>query len=112
MMVGFVVGLFRMGVDTMVTMGSTFQEGSFLWIVNNIQFQYFSILITIVSAIVMVVVSYASAEPDYKRITGLTFATASAEDKAKTRASWSGVEVAASALVLACILGAYLYFTG
>ncbi|HEY3853955.1 MAG TPA: sodium:solute symporter [Verrucomicrobiae bacterium] len=112
MMIGFVVGLFRMGVDTMVTMGSVFPEGSFLWVVNNIQFQYFSILITIVSAIVMVAVSYATAEPDYKRITGLTFATASAEDKAKTRASWSGKEVAASALVLICIIGAYLYFTG
>ena len=112
MMIGFVVGLFRMGVDTMVTMGTVFPEGSFLWVVNNIQFQYFSILITLISAIVMVVVSYATTEPDYKRITGLTFATASSEDKAKTRASWSGVEVAASALVLICIIGAYLYFTG
>jgi SSS family solute:Na+ symporter len=65
MIVGFVIGLFRMGVDTMVTTGSTFPEGSFLWIVNNIQFQYFSILITIISAIVMVAVSYATAAPDY-----------------------------------------------
>ena len=36
-------------------------HGSFLWIVNNINFQYFSILITLVSAVVMVVVSYADA---------------------------------------------------
>jgi solute:Na+ symporter, SSS family len=112
MMIGFVVGLFRMGVDTMVTKGSVFPEGSFLWIVNNIQFQYFSILITIVSAIVMVVVSYATPAPDYVRIKGLTFATASSEDNAKTRASWGGMEVAGSAFVLACIIGAYLYFTG
>src|SRR3984957_17208338 len=60
MMIGFVVGLFRMGVDTMVTLGSVFPEGSFLWVINNIQFQYFSILITLVSAIVMVLVSYAT----------------------------------------------------
>jgi solute:Na+ symporter, SSS family len=112
MMIGFGIGLFRMGVDTMVTTGSVFPEGSFLWIVNNIQFQYFSILITLVSAIVMVVVSYATAAPDYAKIRGLTFATATAEDNAKTRASWSGREVAASALVLVCIIGAYLYFTG
>jgi len=112
MVVGFVVGLFRMGVDTLVTTGTTFPEGSFLWIVNNIQFQYFSILITIISAIVMVVVSYATAAPDYGRISGLTFATASGDDKAKTRASWGAAEIAASVLVLVCILGAYLYFTG
>ena len=44
-----------------------YPQGSFLWIVNNIYFQYFSVLITIVSAIVMVVVSYLTPEPDYAR---------------------------------------------
>jgi SSS family solute:Na+ symporter len=119
MIVGFVIGLFRMGVDTLITWRTTagwpqpiFPEGSFLWIVNNIQFQYFSILITLISAVVMVVVSYATAAPDDAKIKGLTFATASSEDKAKTRASWSAREVLASALVLVCIIGAYLYFTG
>ncbi len=112
MMIGFVVGLFRMGVDTMVTLGSVLPEGSFLWVVNNIQFQYFSILITAISAIVMVVVSYATEAPDYSRIKGLTFATATAEDKATTRASWSALEVVGSGIVLVCIIGAYIYFTG
>jgi SSS family solute:Na+ symporter len=112
MIIGFVIGLFRMGVDTLVTKGMIFPEGSFLWIVNNIQFQYFSILITLVSALVMVAVSYATAAPDYGRIAGLTFATASDDNRAKTRASWSAREVLASLFVLGCILGAYLYFTG
>ena len=112
MIVGFAIGLFRMGVDTMVTTGTVYPEGSFLWIINNIQFQYFSILITIVSAIVMIVASYATAPPNDQKITGLTFATASAEDRAKTRASWSAREVLASGVVLVCIIGAYLYFTG
>ena len=62
MIVGFALGMFRMVVDTPVTLGLPVREGypqgSFLWIVNNIYFQYFSVLITIVSAIVMVVVSY------------------------------------------------------
>jgi SSS family solute:Na+ symporter len=60
----------------------------------------------------MVAVSYATTPPDYGRIASLTFATATADDRAKTRASWSGREVLASAFILACILGAYLYFTG
>jgi len=84
--------------------------GSFLWIVNNINFQYFSILITIISAIVMVVVSYMTAAPEYGRLKGLTFATASTEDKATTRASWGAIEILSSAFVLAAIIGAYLYF--
>ena len=117
MIIGFVVGLFRMLVDTPVTMklggfAHGYTPGSLLWIINNINFQYFSILITLVSAVVMVVVSYASPDPDYVRIKSLTFGTATAEDKAKTYASWDWREVAASGLILVCILGAYLYFRG
>ncbi len=114
MVVGFIVGMFRMLVDTPVTLSKTYQypEGSFLWIVNNINFQYFSILITIISAIVMVVVSYMTAEPDYKKISGLTFATATKEDRALTRASWDMKDVLSSLVVLAAIIGAYLYFRG
>jgi SSS family solute:Na+ symporter len=117
MIVGFVLGIFRMLVDTPVTMKLTgfaqgYTEGSFLWIVNNINFQYFSILITLVSAVVMIAVSYATAAPDYGRIQSLTFGTTTAEDKAKTRDSWDWHDVVASALILCCILGAYLYFRG
>ena len=117
MLVGFALGLFRMGVDTPVTLGlpgfqNGYPQGSFLWIVNNIYFQYFSVLITIVSAIVMVAVSYATSEPDYGKIQSLTFETRTPEDLARTHASWTWREVAGSALVLTCILGAYLYFRG
>ena len=117
MIVGFALGTFRMLVDTPVSLGlrglqNGYPQGSFLWIVNNIYFQYFSVLITIVSAIVMVVVSHMTAEPDYEKIRNLTFATTTGEDRANTRASWSWREVAGSALVLVCILGAYLYFRG
>lgn len=114
MVAGFAIGLFRMLVDTYVTMGknNSYAEGSFLWIVNKINFQYFSILITLISAVVMVVVSYATAAPDEAKIKNLTFGTTTAEDQAKTRASWGAMEVAASAFVLVAILGAYLYFTG
>ena len=115
MVIGFVVGLFRMLVDTPVTMSNgTFKytEGSFLWIINNINFQYFSILITIISAVVMVVVSYMTEEPNQAQISGLTFATATAEDKAKTRSSWGAKEVIFSLFIMACITFAYVYFRG
>jgi len=124
MVVGFAVGVFRMAVDTPVTLGMFgyldkneltargYPEGTFLWIVNNINFQYFSILITIISAVVMVVVSYMTAEPNQPQIQGLTFATATAEDKANTRASWNKWDVIGSLVIMAFIIGAYIYFTG
>jgi SSS family solute:Na+ symporter len=114
MIIGFALGIFRMIVDTPVTMGLSkgYPEGSFFWIINNIYFQYWSLLITIVSAIVMVAVSLMTPAPDDAHIQSLTFATATAEDKKKTRASWGPIDVATSAAVMVFILGAYLYFRG
>jgi len=114
MVVGFIVGIFRMCVDTPVTIGwiKNYPAGSFLWIVNNINFQYFSILITLISAVVMVVVSYMTPEPNQPQIQGLTFATATAEDKANTRASWNKWDVIGSLVIMVFIIGAYIYFTG
>ena len=117
MIVGFAIGLFRMAVDTPVALGlagfeSGYPAGTFLWIVNKTYFQYFSVLITLISAAVAVVVSLSTAEPEYARISGLTYATASGADDAETRASWDWRDVAGSVFVLAAILGAYLYFRG
>ena len=114
MVVGFVLGVFRMLVDTPATLIKDFHypHGSFFWIINNINFQYFSILITLVSAVVMIVVSYATAAPDYATIKSLTFGTATDEDRHQTRQSWGWLEFAGSAFVLAAIVAGYLYFRG
>ena len=117
MVVGFLMGIVRMLVDTPVTLGIAgfehgYAYGSFLWILNNVYFQYFSVLITIVSALVMIGVSLATAEPDYARIRSLTFGTATEEDNRKTREGWGWHEVAGSGFILCCILAAYLYFRG
>jgi SSS family solute:Na+ symporter len=56
--------------------------------------------------------SLTSPAPDYEKLRGLTYATATDEDRAHTRASWDWRDVAGSALVLVCILAAYLAFSG
>ncbi|MDZ7291962.1 MAG: Na+/glucose cotransporter, partial [candidate division KSB1 bacterium] len=114
LIVGFLMGLFRLAVDTPVKMvqGFAYTQGSFFWIVNNIFFQYYSLLITIVCIVVMVVVSYMTEVPAYERIRSLTYATMTEEDRKQSRASWNAKDVLASAVVLAIILAAYLYFRG
>jgi SSS family solute:Na+ symporter len=114
LIVGFALGLFRLAVDTPVKLISGFKyaEGSFLWVVNNTFFQYYSILILLVSAAVMYVVSHMTEPPDYQKISGLTYATVTAEDQATSRASWNRTDVIGSAAILVGILAAYLYFTG
>ena len=114
LIVGFALGLFRLAVDTPIKLMDDFAyaEGSLFWIVSNTFFQYYSILILLVCAAVMYAVSYMSEEPDYARISGLTYGTITAEDRAESRASWNKRDVIASVAVLAAILAAYLYFTG
>ena len=124
LIVGFILGVFRLGVDTPVALKDTetfqrlfghfegYTEGSFLWIVNNIYFQYYSVFIFVVCVIVMVAVSLATAAPQYERISGLTYATLNDEHRRQSRGSWDWRDVAASIVVLAVILAAYLYFRG
>ncbi len=111
---GFAMGIFRLGVDTppKVYENFAYADGSFLWIVNKIYFQYFSLLITLVSAAVMIGVSLATKEPDYSRFAGLTYGVVSDEDKQTTRASWNRIDVWMSVLVMALIAAAYVYFQG
>ena len=115
LLVGFAMGVFRLAVDTPPKIygdPNFYDYGSFLWIVNKIYFQYFSLLITIVSAVVMIVVSYATSEPDYEKFRGLTYGVTSEEDREKTRASWNSGDVFASIAVMVLIIAAYLYFQG
>ncbi len=111
---GFGLGLLRLAIDTPVKMinGFNYTEGSLFWIINNTFFQYYSLVITIVCVVVMVIVSYMTAAPSYEKIAGLTFGTITSDHKKESRASWNGWDVAVSALVLILILAAYLYFVG
>ncbi|MCC6142670.1 MAG: sodium/solute symporter, partial [Candidatus Hydrogenedentes bacterium] len=114
LIIGFIMGLARLIIDTPVKLspGFAYTEGSLLWIVNNTFFQYYSMLILAVCSVVMIAVSYATREPDYSRLEGLTFGTVTAEHREASRRSWSAVDVIASGAVLAAILAAYLYFRG
>ncbi|MEX0641225.1 MAG: sodium:solute symporter [Pirellulales bacterium] len=117
LIVGFLMGLLRLAIDTPVNLNlNGFQkgwtEGSFPWIVNHIYFQYYSLLILIVSILAMVIVSYATAAPSEEKITGLTYGTLTAEHRRESRASWTTADVFASAVVMVAILVAYVYFRG
>ncbi len=117
LVVGFALGAFRLAVDTPVSLGfgnyeGGYVAGSFLWFVNNIYFQYYSLFIFLVTVTVMIGVSYATEEPSYQRISGLTYATITEEHRTASRGSWDWRDVAGSAVVLIMILMAYLYFRG
>ncbi len=117
LIVGFVLGVFRLAVDTPVSLKlagfeNGYPEGSLLWIVNNIYFQYYSLLIFVVCVVVLLAVSYATEPPPEDKIRGLTFATVSEEERLASRRSWNWADVTASVVVVVAIVAAYLYFRG
>ena len=114
LIVGFIIGIFRLVIDTPVKLreGFSYAEGSFLWIVNHIFFQYFSIIILIVCMTVMVVVSYLTSKPKYDQISGLTYGTVTSEHRKESRMTWNRRDVVFSAIVLMIIICIYLYFRG
>ncbi len=124
LIVGFLLGMFRLAIDTPVALRDTpffvkifgefsgYEQGSFLWVMNNIFFQYYSIFILIVCVIMMVVVSYLTAPPSYEKISGLTYGTTTIEDREKSRSSWSKSDVIFSVILCVIIVAIYMYFRG
>lgn len=113
LVIGFIMGLFRLAVDTPVAMmGHAYTEGSFFWIVNNMFFQYYSILILLVCTATIYVVSYMTDPPDYAKLDGLTYGTITDDHRAESRKSWGFPDVFWSGVTLVGILTAYLYFRG
>jgi len=111
--VGFLMGIARLAVDTPVSLfGKSYPEGSFLWIMNNMFFQYYSILILLVCIAVFYIVSYATKAPEYARISGLTYGTVTGDQRSDSRSSWGVPDVFWSGFVIVCILAAYMYFRG
>jgi SSS family solute:Na+ symporter len=114
---GICVGMIRLLVDTPVTLGIVgyehgYSAGSWLWILNNIYFQYYGLLIFLVSVAVLIVVSYATPPPADHQMKGLTYATVTSEQRRESRRSWNHWDVVNSAVVLLLIAAAHRYFNG
>jgi SSS family solute:Na+ symporter len=117
LLAGFALGMFRLVIDTPVTLGMAgyqdgYAPGSWLWIVNNVYFQYYGLLIFVVSVAVLIVVSYATPAPGERQIVGLTYATVTADQRRESRWSWNQWDVINSGVVLLLIAAAYIYFNG
>jgi SSS family solute:Na+ symporter len=117
LVVGFLLGGFRLAVDTPVALEldgfqGGYPQGSALWIVNNIYFQYYSLIIFLISAATLIAVSYMTEAPDERQLSGLTYATVTDAQRRESRASWSRSDVLSSVVVLALIAAAYVYFSG
>ncbi|MBN8668243.1 MAG: sodium:solute symporter [Chitinophagales bacterium] len=107
MVAGFVVGMIKL---TLQLLQDKLPAG-ILYDFAHINFLYFCIYLFLFSVVVMVVVSFATPPPSKEQIEGLTFATTVDADKAASRASWNAWDVALSLIVVAIIIGIFMYFS-
>jgi solute:Na+ symporter, SSS family len=108
MVAGFIVGLLKL---TLELFRKQLPQDGILYQFATINFLYFCIYLFLFSVVIMVVVSLFTPKPTPEQINGLTFATTVAEDKAASRASWNKWDVVLSLIVIAIIVGIFIYFS-
>jgi len=75
----------------------------------NIHWLYFAEWLFVVCAVLMIVISLLTKAPDPKTVK-FTWYGATAEEKAATRASWNGMDVVLSLIVVGCVVLFYIKF--
>ena len=79
--------------------------------IGTFNFLYASGVLLLISVAIIIVVSLVSARPRAEQIVGLTYATATEEQRRENRESWNWVDVFGTVVVLGLVLGMYLYFS-
>jgi len=105
---GFLTGMFRL---LMEVFKSDLNPQSLLYQFADVNFLYFAVYLFIFSIMLLVGVSYATATPDYNKISGLTYGTLTSNDKEKSKRSWTRLDLILSIIVLFIIAAIMIYFS-
>jgi len=110
LVVGFVAGMLKLVLQAM-SGANMFAEGSLLDRIGDYNFLFATGWLFGISIVVVVLVSLLTKKPSEEQIVGLTYATATEEQKRENRASWNGWDIFGTVVVLGLVLGMYLYFS-
>ncbi|MDA0683580.1 MAG: sodium:solute symporter [Bacteroidetes bacterium] len=110
LVVGFVLGMFKLTVQTL-TQSGVIDPASMLGAIGVFNAYYFSGVLFLFSVILIVLLSYMSEAPTDAKVEGLTFGSVTDAQKLENRESWGWQEVAATVVVLGLVLGVYIYFS-
>jgi len=108
LVVGFILGMLRLGLK--VYYGDTVGDGFIYDLIVAPNWLHYEIALFFIIIVLMMVVSTFTPPKDPASIEGLYFGSASAEQRALTRASWNKWDVINSAIIIAFIIGFYIYF--
>jgi len=108
LLVGFILGMTRLAF---VVLGSNMSQDSIFYkIFLEVNWLHYEIIIFFIIIILMIIVSMFTPKADPVAIRGLYVGSATAEEKAITRASWNNWDLVWSGLIIAVIIAFYAYF--
>jgi solute:Na+ symporter, SSS family len=110
LVIGFFLGMGKLTLQTLVQSGVMAPTG-FFGGVGAFNGYYFAGVLFLISVILIVGVSYATAPQSEDQIRGLTYGSITPEQHAENRASYGTAEIVGTAVVLGLVLGVYIYFT-
>lgn len=106
LIVGLVIGFTRLIMMIIQPEG----HNAFTFIFNELNVYAFCVWMFLFCIVFAIVVSCFTKSPDREQIQGLVFGTATAEQKAATRASWGVWDIVHSAIILGVTVAFYIYF--
>ena len=107
---GIVVGLTRLGAKVYYSNVAEASDSLFKYIFYDVNWLFFCGWMLLFCIIVVVLVSLATPAPSAEKIQGLVFGTATAEEKAASRASWNKWDVIHSVIIIGITVAFYIYF--
>jgi len=108
LVVGFVLGMLRLGLS--IYYGDNVSDGFIYELIVAPNWLHYEIALFVLVIVLMIIVSFFTERMDPAKIQGLYFGSATAEQRAITRASWSKWDVINSIIIISIIIAFYIYF--
>ncbi len=109
LVIGFIIGAARIILELSA---DSFDEGSFLHTIGTVNFLTFGAWFFLFCIILTIAVSFAYPMQSEEQLSGMTFSTLTAEDKASTKNSYNWKDILFSIVVVAIVIYVMVTFNG
>ena len=114
LMAGLILLIMRLGSEIyyQTEISSDIIIDSYMFVFATINFSHMAILMFIFSILLCVGVTLSTSEPEYGKITGLSFGTLTKEQKLENKNSYETIDVILSVSLIIIVVAILSYFTG
>ena len=114
LMAGLILLIMRLGSEIyyQTEISSDIIIDSYMFVFATINFSHMAILMFIFSILLCVGVTLSTSEPEYSKITGLSFGTLTKEQKLENKNSYETIDVILSVSLIIIVVAILSYFTG